>query len=139
MKEEKDPRFSPDPKVRRPALEEEIRNAYAARNYPAAHAALEDWWKMAGMETSDAAFLNLLGDICQRVEDHNRGDLIGEYLTAHGTSVQSARALRLLSRRWFGTPHQIRLNDLYRRVLERYPDLRDDQEMDELGRKLAGH
>jgi hypothetical protein len=133
---ESDPKYSADNKVRMPAVEEEIRNAYAARNYPLAHVAFDDWWKIAHLESADTAFLSLLGDLCNRVGDIARGDLIEERLAEHGTPVQCARALRILNRRWFGTPKQVRLSDLYRHAVDRYPELKDDQEVEALGQRL---
>jgi len=135
---DQDPRYSPDHKLRRPAIEQEIRDSYAARNYPLAHAAFDEWWKIGDFEASDTALLSLLGDLCNRVGDHGRGDLIEERLAEHGTPVQSARALRILDKRWFGTPRQVRLNDLYRHALDRFPELKDDQEIETLGHKLGG-
>jgi hypothetical protein len=133
-----DPRYSPDNKVRRPALEEEVRNAYAARNYPVAHAAFEDWWKLGNFEASDPAFLSLSADLCNRAGDLAHGDLIETHLAEHGTLPQCSRALRILSKRWLGTPKQVQLGDLYRHALDRYPALQDDLEIESIGRKLAG-
>jgi hypothetical protein len=135
---EQEPRYSPDNKVRRPAIEEEIRNAYAARNYPAAHAAFDDWWKLGNFEASDAAFLSLLGDLCHRMGDAARGDLIEEHLAKHGTPAQCTRALRILYKRWFGTPKQVQLRDVYKNALDRCPELQDDLEIESIGQKLAG-
>jgi hypothetical protein len=135
---DQDPRYSPDNKVRRPALAEEIRNAYAARNYSVAHAAFEDWWKLGDFEVSDTAFLSILGDLCNRTGDLVHGDLIEAHLAEHGTLTQCSRALRVLSRRWLGTPKQVQLGDVYRHALDRFPALQDDLEIESIGQKLAG-
>jgi hypothetical protein len=127
-----------DNKEKRALIEDELRNAYAARHYPAAHAAFDEWWKLGSMDQVDTAFLNILGDLCHRQGDVVRGDLVDEFLAEHGTDAQCVRALRMLNRRWFGTPKQVRLSDIYRHVLAKYPDLSDNQEILEMGRKLSG-
>jgi hypothetical protein len=123
--------------ARRTALEEEIRRSYGERLYPLAHSLFDEWWKLGDFGTSDTALLTLLADLCNRVGDVARGDLLEAHLAEHGTAVQRARALRILGRRWMGTPKQLRLRDLYAHALEHHPELRDDLEIEALGRQLT--
>ncbi len=133
---DKDKTLSMKAPDRRAALEEEVGRLYGNRQYPAALAALGEWWKLGNIEDADPAFLSLAADVFHRLGDGGKEELILEYLTNHGTQIQAARALHLLYKLWMGTPKQIQLKVVFRHALDRLPDLRLDHQLMELETKI---
>lgn len=134
---EKDKTLSMKAADRRSALEEEVRRLYGNRQYPTAHAALNEWWKLGQISDSDPLFLSLAAEVFHRTQDKLKEEQILEYLAEKGDVTQAARALGSLYKLWMGSPKQLQLRVVFRHALERLPDLRLNHEVEELAAKVG--